>query len=137
MQDSSPDRLVCQKCGSPGLLRHAPPPQPVSGVWCEKCFSVLHRRFNLFHTLYRWRLLLFFVVVGLLAWAQQSKAHAPIQTSLVELGEPPSLPPEAIPTLLPATFAQNGGPFNPPTTSDQWPRGSAFITNVRRCAGWY
>ncbi|MCW5648511.1 MAG: hypothetical protein KIS62_02065 [Ramlibacter sp.] len=34
----------CQRCGAPdGLLRHAPPPSPSSGVWCNRCYRRLQR----------------------------------------------------------------------------------------------
>lgn len=38
----------CQRCGgADGWLRHAPPPSPVSGVWCDACYRVLAWRARL------------------------------------------------------------------------------------------
>jgi hypothetical protein len=37
-------RANCQRCNAAdGRLRHAPPPSPVSGVWCDRC----HRHLEL------------------------------------------------------------------------------------------
>lgn len=41
-------RGACQRCGrAEGWLRHAPPPSPVSGVWCDPCYEVLAQRARL------------------------------------------------------------------------------------------
>lgn len=31
---------VCDKCGKRGHLRHAPPPIPATGSWCDECYSL-------------------------------------------------------------------------------------------------
>jgi hypothetical protein len=34
----------CQRCNAAdGRLRHAPPPSPTSGVWCDRCYRHLER----------------------------------------------------------------------------------------------
>jgi hypothetical protein len=66
--------LVCQKCHAPGQLRHAPPPTPVSGIWCESCFTRLERRSNAWQWLYQYRLLAFFLLLGILVWCQTALA---------------------------------------------------------------
>lgn len=66
--------VICQQCQAPGQLRHAPPPAPVSGIWCESCFARLERRSNVLHWLYRYRLIAFFLLLGMLVWSQKALA---------------------------------------------------------------
>lgn len=68
------DRLVCQSCGAPGELRHAPPPAPVSGVWCERCHARLQVRSNGWSVARHWRLLLFVALVAGMFWIQRAGA---------------------------------------------------------------
>jgi hypothetical protein len=32
---------ICERCGQPGHLRHAPGGVPYTGEWCDKCFRVV------------------------------------------------------------------------------------------------
>ena len=56
--DTNPDTLVsqgvprgfcgiCERCQAPGHTRHAPPPAPYTGAWCDSCF----RKVSLFGNL--------------------------------------------------------------------------------------
>ena len=68
--DSSID-MGCQECNLPGALRHAPPPAPASGVWCDACFTKLERRSNWIGMLWRFRALWVIALVLLYMFASK------------------------------------------------------------------
>jgi hypothetical protein len=78
------NELTCQSCGAPGFLQHAPPPSPVSGIWCAQCFARLDKKAQVINVLYRFRLLWFFVAVALLVVGQKAFAAAGEFTSAAE-----------------------------------------------------
>lgn len=83
--DASPDG-ACQVCGAPGRLQHAPPPAPVSGLWCERCYGKLERRGRWLHAVYRYRLLVFFGGVTLWLLVQQVMAQELTQAAQCVVG---------------------------------------------------
>jgi hypothetical protein len=71
---SSNPSLACQSCGAAGALQHAPPPAPVSGIWCTRCYARLEKKGQWLNLLYRFRVLWFFVVVALMVMGQKAFA---------------------------------------------------------------
>ncbi|MBL8312047.1 MAG: hypothetical protein JNL19_16620 [Burkholderiales bacterium] len=67
--------LACERCGGKGQLRHAPPPAPMSGIWCARCYTRLVARSRLLHAIYRWRVALIVAVVAVVTWAQHAQAQ--------------------------------------------------------------
>jgi hypothetical protein len=60
--------LSCARCGKPGTLRHFPGPIPYSGVWCDRCTSILAVTWY-FTTPLGWiHLLVLGGIVGFVAW---------------------------------------------------------------------
>ena len=52
---------MCDSCGQPGHLRHAPISMPYTGAWCDACYQKA-----VWRGLINW--LLFFAVVGIVLW---------------------------------------------------------------------
>jgi hypothetical protein len=32
---------ICDRCGSPGHVRHAPNRMPFTGCWCDRCYRIV------------------------------------------------------------------------------------------------
>ena len=37
---------ICERCGQPGHMRHAPGAAPYTGAWCDRCYRVTAIRNN-------------------------------------------------------------------------------------------